>query len=77
MTVQATFTYTIDPDTLQVDTCGIVWGAVHGLQLHGEHPCSGARHSRHSGHSGCGAQRAQRARPCADSRRPAGMAGTI
>ncbi|KAL4451585.1 hypothetical protein ABPG75_007247 [Micractinium tetrahymenae] len=34
MTVQATFSYTIDPDRLQVDTCGIVWGAVHGLQLH-------------------------------------------
>ncbi|KAL4428798.1 hypothetical protein ABPG77_005236 [Micractinium sp. CCAP 211/92] len=34
MTVQVTFTYTIDPETLLVDTCGIVWGAVHGLQLH-------------------------------------------
>lgn len=35
MTMQVTFTYTIDPETLLVDTCGIVWGAVHGLQLHG------------------------------------------
>ncbi len=35
MTVQVTFTYTVDPETLRVDTCGIVWGAVHGLQLHG------------------------------------------
>lgn len=35
MTVQATFTYTLDNATGQAESCTLTWGAVHGMHLHG------------------------------------------
>ena len=36
MTVQVTFAYTMDASSCLVDTCCIIWGAVHCLYLQGE-----------------------------------------
>lgn len=36
MTVNVTYNWTLDPDTLLADTCTLTWGSVHGLYLRGE-----------------------------------------